>query len=79
MKTKDWTEQYSDLMALKSLRICQSDNLQLFDKSKPDICDCGKADLHPTYTSEYYDTLEYEEWEKTNSVSYQNHRQYSSC
>jgi hypothetical protein len=62
-KTKDWTEQYGDLMALKSLRICQSDNLQLYDEYKSDICDCGKPDLHPTYTSEYYDTLKYEEWE----------------
>jgi hypothetical protein len=62
-KTKDWP--LMEPSERKHLRICQSDGLPKDDYQKQSICPCGQLHcLHPTYTSEYYDTIEYEEWEK---------------
>lgn len=54
-KTKEWEEFGFDFDRLKSLRICQSWGLDIGTvPDRESICPCGKKDLHPTYTSEYY-------------------------
>ena len=56
-KTKEWESAGYQLDDLKSLRVCQSWGLPTCESEGESICPCGTKNLHPTYTSEYYDTL----------------------
>lgn len=60
-KTKDWP--FIESADRDHLRICQSHGLEKEPEGdRFSLCDCGLvAGLHPTYTSEYYDELEYDE------------------
>lgn len=61
-KTKDWDYEtiakFCKNSSDKVHRICQSDDLEKEQKEKYSLCKCGKCELHPTYTSEYYEDLE---------------------
>ena len=61
-QTKDWP--FISQTMRSHLRICQSHGIPKDSREKPLFCPCGQIKcLHPTYTSEYYDELKYEEWD----------------
>lgn|GEM_PF-3500425 len=66
-KTKDWP--FLSQTMRSHLRICQSHGIPKDVREKPSFCHCGRLHcLHPTYTSEYFDELKYEEWDRMKLV-----------